>query len=942
MAKLNILVGANANDKAGDTLRNAFIKVNENFTELYTLTGGASTALTELAQDYAAPLFNHASHTNITATYDDANNKILLTGSAAQVQSNWTATTGLGVILNKPTLFSGSYTDLTNKPSIPTSFSSLVNSTKTVSLASTGVLSLPGSLTFSDDESTIRAFDPAVDLISGLSVYGKNQTLIGAQGDTYSFSWKFGLKTSNSTLTPAIRFPGSGWLQEDFTDIANQNVPLQLGSRGSITLTTTLAGYTNTEYNWVFGRNGSLTFPNATVQTTAWTGSVAYSSVTGTPTIPTSFSSLVNSTKTVSLASTGILSLPAQAVPLTTVSQITSATINRTGASTDTEAIAAAQDSWFGAEQTWVDLRDQDAATIAPATRTWAGLPSWEAYPLILAYTSGGGTGVSSFPSTTNAAKNAYLAYKELASNIDIVSGDKVFSFENSGALRVPGVITKDNSLILQSSGVSGVLPTGNSASINPNGNLGRVFIRTDNGTTLRTWEFDINGVLTLPGNLKFPDLTVQTTAWTGSVSSLVNGTRTVSLDSNSNLTFTNGEQIKTNFLGGGIELYQSSDNTIGIYPGGAEIKTFITGGPKYKWLFGITGNTTFPTGLVLGAPRGVNTVNFTCSVDKEFQIETGTASAGRLWQFGTAGNTTFPSGLTLHRLSTPYSNITADLDKILQIATQTSGGRKEWTFGTNGNLTAPGNLQVEGGKLILNTGGNAYVESVDYGVNSANSALNIFGGPYQKINLRAGFGTESTWTLRTNGQMIFPQGTGLFELISGPTNTFGIFANEVVGRTVTIRTSPLSGINKDYVFGADGTLTFPDYTVQSTAYIAPTTGNNVISSMGPLTISRNGMTIRVTSAGMIQMSFDSVINITGRSSINNADSVVISSPNGVTTAGTQYNIGAVLALGDHLTATIVDHDYHRIYRLTVIIRSKDTTPGLELVVAYAIIEQIQ
>ncbi len=141
---------------------------------------------------------------------------------------------------------------------------------------------------------------------------------------------------------------------------------------------------------------------------------------------------------------------------------------------------------------------------------------------------------------------------------------------------------------------------------------------------------------------------------------------------------------------------------------------------------------------------------------------------------------------------------------------------------------------------------------------------------------------------------------------------------------------------------GSTGQLTFPDSTVQSTAYIAPTTGNSVISSIDNITISRNGMTIRVTSAGMIQMSFNSVINITGRSSINNADSVVIASPNGVTTAGTQYNIGAVLALGDHLTATIVDHSFHRIYRLTVIIRSKDTTPGLELVVAYAIIEQIQ
>ena len=78
-------------------------------------------------------------------------------------------------------------------------------------------------------------------------------------------------------------------------------------------------------------------------------------------------------------------------------------------------------------------------------------------------------------------------------------------------------------------------------------------------------------------------------------------------------------------------------------------------------------------------------------------------------------------------------------------------------SLGTNGKLTAPGNLQVDGGKIILHPYGNAYVESVDYGVNSANSAVNIFGGPYQKIKLRAGFGTEATWTFGTDGTTTFP-----------------------------------------------------------------------------------------------------------------------------------------------------------------------------------------
>jgi hypothetical protein len=48
-----------------------------------TTWNAASTELTqEQIQDYAAPLLNHSSHTNITATYDDENNKVLLSGQA--------------------------------------------------------------------------------------------------------------------------------------------------------------------------------------------------------------------------------------------------------------------------------------------------------------------------------------------------------------------------------------------------------------------------------------------------------------------------------------------------------------------------------------------------------------------------------------------------------------------------------------------------------------------------------------------------------------------------------------------------------------------------------------------------------------------------------------------------------------------------------------------
>jgi hypothetical protein len=50
---------------------------------LITGSSPSATVTTEQIQDSAAPLFDHAFHTNITATYDDANNRILLSASAS-------------------------------------------------------------------------------------------------------------------------------------------------------------------------------------------------------------------------------------------------------------------------------------------------------------------------------------------------------------------------------------------------------------------------------------------------------------------------------------------------------------------------------------------------------------------------------------------------------------------------------------------------------------------------------------------------------------------------------------------------------------------------------------------------------------------------------------------------------------------------------------------
>jgi hypothetical protein len=127
--------------------------------------------------------------------------------------------------------------------------------------------------------------------------------------------------------------------------------------------------------------------------------------------------------------------------------------------------------------------------------------------------------------------------------------------------------------------------------------------------------------------------------------------------------------------------------------------------------------------------------------------------------------------------------------------------GNRITTTVTNANLeiecNGTGSVVVNGGKLILNTGGNAYVESVDYGVNSANSALNIFGGPYQKINLRAGFGTQATLTLATDGTLTLPGsivGTATQDVFNTTSTTVNAFGAATTALNIGASGAPITG----------------------------------------------------------------------------------------------------------------------------------------------------
>jgi hypothetical protein len=200
---------------------------------------------------------------------------------------------------DKPTLFSGSYTDLTNKPSL---FSGSYNDlTDKPNLSSTYQFSVAA------DDSTQR-------LIST----GETVKFIGAGGITTSSDAEGAVTITQATTTslvngnlsvvlntdgsmtfPSNRVDGGAntialWSSNQSSLVwrgaGGAGLPLQSvvqAREGLVNIGTTTGILTGaqTNYSWQFNTSGQMTFPDSTIQTTAWTGSVSYTNVTDKPTL---------------------------------------------------------------------------------------------------------------------------------------------------------------------------------------------------------------------------------------------------------------------------------------------------------------------------------------------------------------------------------------------------------------------------------------------------------------------------------------------------------------------------------------------------------------------------------------------------------------------------------------------------------------------------------
>ena len=190
MTKQRINIGQSANDKAGDPLRTAFSKVNDNFDELYnSVSAVVVVSATAPTAPGAGDLW-----------WNSESGRMYVYYGTAWVDAS--PVDGAGI----------------------SSTNQLVNGAYTTSLGANGVLTLPDG-----------------SIINGSTIRG-----VAGTGE---------LNYTGITIGPNSNDAEKTWM---WVDHANAYISTN-----------------NAANTWTFGNDGTLTFPDSTVQSTAWTGSVS-------------------------------------------------------------------------------------------------------------------------------------------------------------------------------------------------------------------------------------------------------------------------------------------------------------------------------------------------------------------------------------------------------------------------------------------------------------------------------------------------------------------------------------------------------------------------------------------------------------------------------------------------------------------------------------------
>jgi len=783
MTKQVINVGTSVNDRTGDSIRSAFQKVNANFTELYN-SGGVGLGAFEFngsimtTTDSSAIVIDQA--TTITSNLSVGGDILPQTALGGDLGSSTLPWRSLYV--SQSTIYLGgvpltldasgnltvngsqvgggvtSYADLTGKPTIPTLVSQLSNDS--------GFLTSVGNISNIQSEGDINIDINLADSTLRRWRFGEDGDLTFPDG------------TNQATAYPGI-FTGydnevhvSGLDGNDTTGNGDLLKPV-----ASITKALTLV---TGERRTVIVHPGTYTEnPTITYQYTVLTGPgllggniVISGTVTATTGCTITGLKMTNLTSTVASGGGNLNILNCEI----------SGTLTKSGSG----------------DYTLVRLTDFAAATI-----TGSGLV--DIY--------GGNT---NFVTVNNAAANVLIkngttvAPVLTAGSLSLVQTVVIAAVTNAVTSAAGTVVTLANSQILTSAlnNVAPVVLNGFYSIFNcvfdkPGSTL--VALSATGGSTSSVDYFQfINAdrlILASGGQITFPDATVQSTAWTGSVSSLVNGGSTLSLGTDGSLTIPGDIKSNSNI---NIDI-NLSDSTL------------------RRWQFGEDGNLVVPGDINLSggtisqySQNGLTGLKLVANADQGQNVTI----------MGT-GNNTFP---ILNYVGTTLSGITIGTPE------------GDWNF-MNGNLTIPGDIRSD--------------SNINIDINLADSTLRrwSFGedgiltlpstGKINNGNYEWQFGTDGGLTLpgyitsRTGLPLNISPSAGSNGSFSNSTGSIGLFVND---------TAPfITNGNNSWTFGTNGSLTFPDNTVQTTAYT------------GTVTVAASTLTGTVLASGVVSSSLTSV-----------------------------------------------------------------------------------
>lgn len=265
MAKQLINVGASPNDGTGDSLRSAGQKLNSMLNEVYEKLGDGSNIKIDIESSSTVGHVlrsNGVAFINAPLNYNDLLNRPII--PAAQVNSDWNATSGIAQILNKPSLsavatsgaysdltgrpalFSGNYNDLTNKPSIPdpqvnsdwnatTGVSRILNKPSLSTVATSGAYSdLSGRPTLS----TVATSGSYNDLLNKPNLFsGSYNDLTNKPSIPVNIQDLANVDVTSPTTGQVLKFDGTQWVNS-VDDVSSGGGGSSLQSRGTLTAST--------------------------------------------------------------------------------------------------------------------------------------------------------------------------------------------------------------------------------------------------------------------------------------------------------------------------------------------------------------------------------------------------------------------------------------------------------------------------------------------------------------------------------------------------------------------------------------------------------------------------------------------------------------------------------------------------------------------------------